>query len=40
MLASEHNIHFMKRFVDDIRTSIMADRFTEFKKDFLKNYAG
>ncbi len=40
MLASEHNIHFMKRFVDDIRTSIREDRFTDFKKDFLENYAG
>ena len=40
MLASEHNIHFMKKFVDDIRLCIAEDRFTEFKKDFLKNYAG
>ena len=40
MLASEHNIHFMKKFVDDIRSSIAEDRFNDFKKEFLKNYAG
>ena len=40
MLASEHNIHFMKIFVDNIRTSITENKFTDFKKEFLKNYAG
>ncbi len=40
MLASEHNIHFMKNFVDDIRNSIYNDAFSDFKKDFLDNYAG
>ena len=40
MLASEHNIHFMKNFVESIRLSISENRFSEFKKDFLENYAG
>ena len=38
MLASEHNIAFMKNFVDDIRESIRNNRFTDFKKDFLNSY--
>lgn len=40
MLASEHNIHFMKNFVNNIRESIREDRFTKFKKEFLDSYAG
>jgi queuine tRNA-ribosyltransferase len=38
MLASEHNLAYLHSFVKRIRDSIEQDRFTEFKKEFLKAY--
>lgn len=38
ILASIHNIRFLVRLVDDIRTSIVQGNFTEFKKEFLGVY--
>jgi queuine tRNA-ribosyltransferase len=38
MLASEHNLAYLHSFVKRIRDSIELDRFTEFKKEFLKAY--
>jgi len=37
-LVSLHNIHFYLDLMHDIREAISKDRFTEFKKDFLKSY--
>ncbi|MDX9800621.1 MAG: tRNA guanosine(34) transglycosylase Tgt [Spirochaetia bacterium] len=38
MLATEHNLAFIKDFVDKIRESILTDTFYDFKKSFLGNY--
>lgn len=35
---SHHNIAFLNKFMQNIRTAIKEDRFMEFKKDFLSNY--
>jgi queuine tRNA-ribosyltransferase len=37
-LASVHNLFFITQLVKDIRTSLLEDRFIEFKEEFLKNY--
>ncbi len=37
-LASIHNLYFIARLVDQIRTSILNDDFFEFKEKFLKGY--
>lgn len=37
-LASIHNLYFIVKLVDDIRTSIHDNSFQEFKKEFLKKY--
>lgn len=37
-LASIHNLHFIVKLVDDIRASIYADNFNEFKKRFIDRY--
>ncbi len=37
-LASIHNLHFIVKLVDDIRQSILDERFTEFKMEFLGKY--
>ncbi len=37
-LLSYHNIHFYLRFVENIRTAILENRFSQFKKDFLTVY--
>ncbi len=37
-LASIHNLYFITRLMDDIRQSILDNRFSEFKEDFLKEY--
>jgi len=39
-LASVHNLHFVTKLVDDIRESILEERFFEFKEDFIKKYYG
>ncbi|HAK47628.1 MAG TPA: tRNA guanosine(34) transglycosylase Tgt [Spirochaeta sp.] len=38
MLASEHNLFFLNKLILEIRESIKENRFTEYKKDFLKQY--
>jgi queuine tRNA-ribosyltransferase len=37
-LATIHNLHFTIKLVDDIRQSIIDDRFYEFKAEFLGKY--
>lgn len=37
-LASIHNLHFYTDLMAQIRDAIAADRFTEFKSEFLNNY--
>jgi len=37
-LNTLHNLHFILKFLQDIRSSIMEDRFLEFKKSFLTQY--
>ena len=37
-LASIHNLYFINKLVADIRQSLIDDRFSEFKDDFLKGY--
>ncbi len=37
-LATIHNIRFIVRLVDDIRTSIKDGTFFAFKKQFLADY--
>jgi queuine tRNA-ribosyltransferase len=37
-LATIHNLYFMVNFVKDIRQAILADRFMEYKKEFLATY--
>ncbi len=38
-LASIHNVYFINKLVSDMRQAILDDKFQEFKKDFLDNYA-
>ncbi len=38
MLLSEHNLHFLVRTMENIRTSIEEDRFLEYKKEFYDSY--
>ncbi|MBN1648988.1 MAG: tRNA guanosine(34) transglycosylase Tgt [Spirochaetales bacterium] len=40
MLATWHNLYFLNKLSRDIRASILDNRFSEFKKDFLKDYRG
>jgi queuine tRNA-ribosyltransferase len=37
-LTTIHNLRFMMRFMEQIRSSIKADKFLKYKKDFLKKY--
>jgi queuine tRNA-ribosyltransferase len=39
-LVSLHNVHFYLDMMRKIREAIAQDKFREFKKEFLKNYAG
>ncbi len=39
MLATEHNLHFLYSFVNDIRMHIENNTFSKFKIDFLNNYS-
>ncbi len=38
MLASEHNLTYLHTLMENIRTSIEADRFTEYKREYLSAY--
>jgi queuine tRNA-ribosyltransferase len=38
MLATEHNLNFLHRFLNDIRDSIRKDRLATFRRDFLETY--
>lgn len=38
MLASQHNIRFLTKLTEDIRTSILEDRFEAFQEGFLSSY--
>ncbi len=38
-LMSVHNIHFIVNLVENIRKSILEDRFDEYRKEFLARYA-
>ena len=40
MLLSEHNLRFLSKMCEDIRTSIEEDRFSEFKEEFYSKYYG
>ena len=40
MLATIHNERFIVRLVDEIRASILANTFYEFKDDFLGRFYG
>ena len=37
-LLSIHNIRFLTKMMEEIRTSIKEDRFIEYKDDFIKKY--
>lgn len=37
-IASAHNLHFLIKIVENIRQSILEDRFFEYKKDFCDRY--
>ena len=39
-LASVHNVRFIIRLTEEIRQSILDDRFYEFRDEFLKRYYG
>lgn len=38
MLATYHNLAFLKQMMNEIRTSIEQNRFEEYKKNFLERY--
>ncbi len=38
MLLSNHNLHFLLKMMENIRTAIEEDRFLEFKKEFYDQY--
>jgi len=40
MLATYHNLFFLKELVIDARNAIIGNHFMEFKKSFLSNYSG
>ena len=37
-LLSIHNLHFLLKFAEDMRTAIANDTFPEFRAAFLENY--
>jgi queuine tRNA-ribosyltransferase len=39
-LASLHNVHFYQRLMGDIRSALSADRYQEFRGEFLARYNG
>lgn len=38
MLLTNHNLYFLIKIMENIRTSIKEDRFADYKKEFLKKY--
>lgn len=38
ILATYHNLYFLKNMVDEIRTAIEEDRFEQYRLEFLENY--
>ena len=38
MLVTQHNLHFLYRFMEEVRESIRENRFRAYKQDFLKRY--
>jgi queuine tRNA-ribosyltransferase len=38
MLASYHNLYFLHDMMNGIRASIAADRFAQFRADFLSRF--
>jgi queuine tRNA-ribosyltransferase len=40
MLASWHNLHFLRSLVRNARQAILEDRFIQFKNDFIGEYTG
>jgi queuine tRNA-ribosyltransferase len=38
MLATRHNLGFLKRLMDDIHAAIRENRFAAFKRQFLDDY--
>ncbi len=39
MLVTQHNLHFLYRFMEEVRASVREDRFRAYKKDFLTRYS-
>ena len=37
-LASVHNLHFILRLMDNLRSAILEDRFAQFRRDFQATY--
>ncbi len=37
-LVSLHNVYFYLQLMRDIREAVAGDKFTEFKKEFLRSY--
>ena len=40
MLLSNHNLHFLIKLMQNMRTAIEEDRFLEFKEEFYARYYG
>jgi queuine tRNA-ribosyltransferase len=40
MLATEHNLTYLYRLMQRIRSAILEDRFKEFKKEYLARFYG
>jgi queuine tRNA-ribosyltransferase len=40
MLATEHNLVYLHRLMEQVRLAIQEDRFTEFKRSYLARYYG
>ncbi|MFH1276236.1 MAG: tRNA guanosine(34) transglycosylase Tgt, partial [Candidatus Woesearchaeota archaeon] len=39
-LKTIHNLHFIKQMIDEAKIAIKANKFKEFKEEFVKNYVG
>ena len=37
-LLTLHNLWFLQHFMEDLRSAIIADKFTEFRDEFMQNY--
>ena len=40
ILCSVHNVRFYERLVADARAAVVADRYEEWRREFLRRYAG